>query len=421
MRKIIAALIIAFSVGLLASSCANSQSTPSPIATPMLQQTVIPTQLFDPPTPEITPTLNNTPDENGGLIITLGRPSYRQGYWLAIPAFSPDGKMIALVSGRVGLWDTETHELIYELEKPYSNCYTENVAFSLDGKLLAASIDCYENATGYVLIWDTESGVLLHNWEQAFSKDTSEFDELFNSRPATGIAFLSASSVLAFANGNTIEIRDVKEDSEPIVFELGDEMFASDIVISQDGKRLFAFMDFSYTKTANEVGQKYALQTWDLNSNKIVEQVDFPEPDNTGIFFGHFDVEMKLTGRNLINIDYINETFTVTDVETGTKTNLDYLGDVETYLSQDSKYVIYLPKLDGFNCKNQSIELLDTHLNQNLYTFETSNKYFGRQWCYGPHTIIFNPNNTILAITHEERVSLLDISSFTKSKENGVP
>jgi hypothetical protein len=63
----------------------------------------------------------------------------------------------------------------------------------------------------------------------------------------------------------------------------------------------------------------------------------------------------------------------------------------------------------------------DTHLNQSLYVFKASTNDFGTEWCYAPNTMIFNPDNTLLAIAHEERVSLVSISSFTKPKESGAP
>lgn len=402
-------------MGWFVGSCSSSQSTAIPITTSTMPETATPTQLMDRLTPEIMPTLNNTPDKKGGIIVTLGEIVGRQGYWPAIPAFSPDGKMLALVSESVTLWDVETHELIHELVKPYLSCYTENAIFSSDSTLLAASIYCIrdQNPTGYVLIWDAKSGVLLHDWEQAFSKDTSESDELFNRRPATGIAFLPASSILAFANGNTIEMKDVQTDSKSIVFELGDEMFASDIAISEDGKRLFAFMDFSYAKSGNEVGQKYALQVWDLNSKSVIETTNFPEPGHTGIFYGHFDIEMSLLDTNLISIDYVNQVFMVTNLETGNIRNSYYLGDVETFMSQDANYVVSLDRL----CKTLDVELWDTQFNQNLYTFRP----FITGGCHSPHTIVFSPDNNMLAITHRERVSLWDISSFTKAKESGTP
>lgn len=406
MRKITAVFVIAFSLGLFIVACGSSQSTPFTTST----------------LPEAA-TLNNMPGEFTEPLVTFGETIHRQGWRLAIPAFSPDGKIVALVSEKVSLWNVETHELIHEFVKPYSNCYNKNVVFSSDGKLLATSIYCsyHPTATGHVLIWNTESGILLHDWEQVFSKNTSKLEGISNSYPASGIAFLPESTVLAFASGNSIELRDVQEDSRSIVLGLGDEMIATDIAISEDGKRLFAFMDFSYPKDPNEIGKKYALQTWDLESERLVDEIDFPETGNTGFFISHFDVDMKLTSTNLINLDYIDETFTVTDLETGDKTNLNYLGDVETYLSQDTRYVVYLPKVDRSNCKSQSIALLDTHLNQSLYTFETSNKDFGTDWCHGAYTIIFNPDNTILAVAHEERVSLWEISSFTEAKENDTP
>jgi WD40 repeat protein len=419
MKKSAAVFAIALSLGLYLPSCGRSQDIVDPIATSTAQETSISIQ----PPVFPTPTLNNIANGNGGLTVTLGETVNRQGWWPAIPAFSPDGKMLVLASERVRLWDLETHTLIHEFTKPYSDCYTENVAFSTDGTLLAVSIDCLSdsNPTGHALIWDTKSGDMLHDWEQHFSKNTSKPGVMSNSLPATGLAFLPKSSSLAFANGNTIEIRDVRGSNKPVVLELSDKMLASDIAISDNGKLLFAFMDFSYYKTPNRIGQKYALQVWNLESESIRERTDFPEPGNTGSFMGHFDVEIKLSDKFLINIDYINGIFKVTNLETGNTKNLNYRGDVKAFISQDANYVAYLPKFDGFDCRNQGIELWETGVNSSLYTFKTSDKDFGTEWCHSPNTIIFSPDNTVLAIAHEERVSLWDISSFTKPKKNAIP
>lgn len=413
MRKITTALVTA--VSLFLSSCGSNMNTTIPMATSTLQETATTVQLLDLPTPEFTPMPNKASNENDWFLVTLGEKVNRQGWWPAIPAFSHDGKMIALVSERVRLWNVETHELIYELNNPYSNCYTENIAFSTDDSLLAASIyDTDSNATGHVLIWDTQEGILLKDWEQAFSKNTSKVEGVLNSHPATGIAFLPNSTLLAIANGNTIEIRDARKESNSLVLELGDDMVATSIAISRDRKSLFAFMDFSYWKPPNEIGQEYALQIWDLNSEELVEKLDFPEPDNTGAFYEHFDTEIRLEGTNLVTIDYINETFTVTNLETGDIKNLYYLGDVKTFISQDTKYVSYIPNL--FDCEDKGFELWDTHLNQSFHTFPASHDDFDTEWCRGLSTITFSLDNTILAIAHEERVSLWDISSFTKAK-----
>lgn len=423
MKKYTPAFIIAFSLGLLSFSCSGGQDIITPMATSTIQKQSTLTQIPSNPTPVPTPEPNKISDETNGLITTLGEAVNKQGWWTAIPAFSPDGKMIVLVSESVRLWNTDSYELLYELEKPYSNCHTKNVVFSSDGKLLATSIYCIADskATGHVLIWNTESGILMHDWEQRFSKNTSKDDGIINSYPATGIAFLPNSSEVAYANGNTIEIKDALGNSNTVVFELGDEMVASDIGISDDGKELFAFMDFSYFKPTGKAGQKYALQVWELDSKSIKEEIYFPEPDNTGFFIGHFDVEMKLIDKRLLNTNYVNKTFSVTNLETGKVENLSYNGDARVFASHDSSYVVYLPKLNGFNCKNQTIELWSTEVNQSLFILKTSNEDFGKEWCFGPYSIAFSPNNAVLAIAHEERLSLWDINEFTKPNGSTIP
>lgn len=421
MKKYKAIFVIAFLLGLFCYSCNSNQDIATPTPTSIIQQISIPTHSPIYPTSTFTPTSDNIV-EKGGLITTLGDKVDRQGWWSAIPAFSPDGKIIALVSDRVQLWNVETHELAQELFRPYPNCHALKVAYSTDGRFLATSSSCATDTNaGHVFIWDTKNGELLQEWEQKFSKNTSENKDLSNSASATGLTFLPESSLLAFANGNAIEIRDVREGGKSENFELGDDMVATDIAVSSDSKRLFAFMDTTYFKTSNRIAYKYALQVWDLELKKIIEQTAFPEPENAGFFIGHFDVEMKLSDKFLLSTDYINDNFSITNLEAGTTINPSFRGDVKAYVSQDINYVLYLPKVNGFDCKTQSIELWSTNLDKLLYSFTTSNEDFHTMWCFGPHTIVFSPNNAILAIAHEERVTLWDISSFTKSKESTIP
>jgi dipeptidyl aminopeptidase/acylaminoacyl peptidase len=397
----------------------NQQNTPIPTST----NTPIPIDTQDPTqthtvTATTTPTLIDQIKGNGGLIVTLGE-KVPSPWWDAIPAFSPDGKLIALSSDRVRLWNVQTHELIHEFIRPHSNCHTENAVFSFNGSLFATSIYCLSDsrATGHVLVWDTNSGILLHDWEQSFSKNTSELDGISNSRPATGIAFLPKSSILAFANGNTIEIKDIQQHHETTVLNLGDDMIASDIAISENGNHLYAFMDFSYFKPPNKIGQKYALQIWDFNEKRLEEEITFPEPGDTGSFGGHHDAKMELFGNLLIHTDYINKTFRVTNLETDSTNNLHYGGDVETYISQDTNYVIY------YQCRLQSLGLWNTRNNQilDVIRIKALNKDFDAHWCYRPHTTIFSPDNTTLAIAHEERVSLWDTSEYINLREANIP
>jgi hypothetical protein len=377
-------------------------------------------------TPSRTPTLKftptKTPHSNPGFIVTFGETG--KDNRPAIPVFSPDSRIIALASEDVRLWDVGTQELIYDLVKPpYWPCYTENVSFNADGSLLAVSIYCLSdtNATGHLLIWDTQTGDLLHDWEQRFSKDTLVSKDVSNSYPATGFAFFPGNAKIAFANANTIEIRDARQEvDDPVILNLGDDMIASDIYISGDSEQLFAFMDFNYSDYdffPARITQKYTLQIWNLKSRIIQSETEFPKTGNTGSFFGHFDEVRSLSGKFLTYVNYVKGIFKVTDLENWKMKALPFQGDLEVYPSPDTNYVIFFPSVfetKGTDCYIGDVELWDVNTGQILYTFKIPRNDFVSEWCYAPHTFAISPDNNLLAISHNEQVSLWDISNAVK-------
>ncbi len=266
----------------------------------------------------------------------------------------------------------------------------------------------------------------MHDWEQRFSKDTIGSEDFSNSRPATGFAFFRGNSKIAFANGNTIEIRDFRqEDGDPVIFNLGDDMIASDIYISEDSGHLFAFMDFSYWDydyIPARIAQKYTLQIWSLKTRTIQSETEFPEPENTGSFIGHFDEARSLSDKSLMYVNYVKGIFEVTDLETWKVKALPFQGDKEIYSSPDANYVIYFPtifEIEGINNCIGDVELWDINTEKILYTFKVPGKDFDPEWCYAPHTFAISPDNTLLAISHNERVSLWAISNVVKT--NATP
>jgi len=336
--------------------------------------------------------------------------------------------MVALATERIGVWDVKTHQLIHELISPYTRlpCNTQHVAFSSDSTLLAVSNYCTDTDwTGHVLVWEIKSGELLQNWEQKFSKNTSKWPNALNTSPAPGLAFLPGSSILAFANGNTIEVVDVRKNQDPVTLELGDSMFATGISISADGRKLFAFMDFDSDTNVESISAKsYAIQIWNLNTRTLLRSVQFPPIISCCAYFvAHSDKEMSLFGTRLTYIDYVNGRFYATDLENGSVKHLPYRRGVP-FLSSDGNLVLLMVDLpsenpqSGPSCDGQSVELWNANTQQSIYTFHPSGTSFYLNWCFGSVHFDISPDHKQLAIGHDGFVTLWDISGPPDAANN---
>jgi formylglycine-generating enzyme required for sulfatase activity/tRNA A-37 threonylcarbamoyl transferase component Bud32/LysM repeat protein len=106
-------------------------------------------------------------------------------------AWSLDGKWIAIAGYNIVIYDAHTFNTLLELPTGA----TSNVAFSLDGKLLAWSV-----SGGGVHLWDTAT------W--------SELRTLPGSDPSDSLAFSPDGKWLATATGQTVKLWDVESGSE---------------------------------------------------------------------------------------------------------------------------------------------------------------------------------------------------------------
>src|SRR5688572_26275480 len=209
-------------------------STPSATFTAIPTETILPTQL---PTisPSGTPRTANEP----GLITFLGEKSSYDSSLV----FSPDGRLIVQANSSVKLWDVSTHKLIRELKYPYSEKYYATKAlFSPDGSLIAVSITNYitynGSPNGHLLVWNVSTGELQQDWLQEYAVmsayDGFQSEPRVYNIPVDAMAFFPASTKLAYANGNRIEIRDVYQDGESTGWSLGDTMYASELSLRSD-------------------------------------------------------------------------------------------------------------------------------------------------------------------------------------------
>jgi WD40 repeat protein len=333
--------------------------------------------------------------------VTLGESA--PGAWYGgVPAFSPDGKILAVVGDFIRLWDVNTGELIQKFIIPVVNCDPRRASFSPDGSFIVASETYCDNDTGHLMVWDIKSGDLVQNWDQEYAEINEPSQGLYH-RPVWGFSFSPDGSSLAYSTGKTVEIRDIQKDSEPIILQLGEKMFASEISFSENGKLLYVFMEWDKTQTwPADYKTKFAVQVWNLTTQTIQREIDFPEADYTS-------EGMELYGKNIIHFNFVKGTSDLTDLSTGGTTSFLYRQGWR-YFSPDLKFMVAM-RYFGFDEKDQGLELWNTDTWRNVYSFKPN---FGKDWFYEPVDIIFSPDNATLVIVHGGQVSLWDIRPLVK-------
>ncbi len=384
---------------------ATKTFAPSPTHT----TTVTPTEQLTADLPITSPPISTpTAQQNiqAGLIVTLGE-RVESPWYPGVPVFSPDGKIIALATARIRFWDVETHELIRELKNPYPNgCYLSNAAFSPDGSVFAVSISsCWEenHEHGYLLVWNFETGELLQEYILELAHMVEPRHTPYDI-PVNAFTFIPGSSKIAYATGNQVVIRDVRNNREPAIeLALGTDMYASQLSIRDDGRFLFVLMSWDKTNTWPAAwSTQYKVQIWQLETETISREIDYPE-------IAYDDEHVSLHGELILHQDWVNGTFEIHNLSTDEIIPFPYRHGWK-YFNSDLSLMISA-RLYGFAADEQIIELWDTDRWRNIYSFLP---YFGRDWIYGMHMITFSPDSTILAIEHQEQVSLWNIQPIVQ-------
>jgi PGF-CTERM protein len=125
-------------------------------------------------------------------------------------AWSPDGKLLAIATYHIYLYDAETFEQIYVFE---SVQWANSIAFSPDGQLLASAT--HES----VKLWDVPGG--------------GERLTLAGSGDTKSVAFSPDDTVLATGTGKTVKLWDVESGSELHTIPAGDPV--NTVAFSPDG------------------------------------------------------------------------------------------------------------------------------------------------------------------------------------------
>ncbi|MGB8984115.1 MAG: WD40 repeat domain-containing protein [Anaerolineales bacterium] len=336
------------------------------------------------------------------MIVSLGEkvsgPSYP-----GLAVFSPDGQIIAHVNPKIRFWNVNTHELIREIEFPFEQgCTFAESKFSPNGKYFAVSItNCWrsEDPAGKLLIWDSSTGQLLQEWTQEYSKmpGPTGKEETDYSIPVYAFAFLPNSTSVVFASGNTLETKDILDNQVYDVLNLGPKMYATEISLSSDAR--LAYIVMSWTKDHDWPilwTHQHKFQIWNIDTHAFMFESKYPE--------GWVNLSLKLLRTQLVQVDIEKATSQIRNLETEEVRDIPYRKGWR-YYNSDGSLVVYA-RLFGFDDDEQAIELWRTDNWRNVYTFTPD---FGTDWIYGMHDIVFSPDNTILAIEHQEQISLWNI------------
>lgn len=146
-------------------------------------------------------------------------------------AFSPDGTRLAAVLGKgsVHVWNTATRELIRTLAMRHvdEQCYPTNIAFSSDGRLIAATGKFGSgSASGEVAVWDHERGKLLPGFPRHFAS------------PVNGAVFNPDVTRLLLYGDRVATLLDVATGKEVYVFRGIANVTSA--AFSPDGSRIVA-------------------------------------------------------------------------------------------------------------------------------------------------------------------------------------
>lgn len=382
-------------------------STPAPIENEVLTTSATFTPETSLPTlsPTILPTVTPRAINEPRYIVSLAKQERTISSSLV---FSPDGLILAQADASVKLWDVGTHKLIRELKYPYAEkLYATNALFSPDGRFIVVSVTDYlmhvETSNGHLLVWNVATGELQQDWIQELAV-MSAYDGFQPERrvyniPVDAMAFFPASTKLAYANGNRIEIRDIQKGGETPGWSLGDTMYASEISFRGDGEFLYILMrwykDLNFPALYR---YKFTAQIWHPATKSLQRVIKFEE-----VYPGKEDV--WLVGEYLLHQDTIKPALEVLDLSSDEQRDFPYrIGS--KFFNEDASLMLVFRSIRVDENK-EVLELWKTDTWRNIYTFSPN---FGDEW-YFLSNIVFSPDNSLLAIEYDGQVSLWDIHS----------
>ncbi len=371
---------------------------------------------FTPSPTAISPTSSANPGPNvptAGTALPTSTPG-AVGHWAYdIPAFSPDSRIVALAgNGVVTLWTVPGYGLLKQLRNPYSSCTPESASFSADGGMFAASCWGDYKSPADLVVWDVATGSVMRHWKQApaYMPNTSWPDNPYWI-PVSAFVFLPNSSKIVFSSGHTLEIRDIRRDVDPVIIDLGPQMFASQLSIPPDGRFVYALMDWWKSHDwPIDYTEQYKVQIWDTTTYRLRREIKYPVRKFPDIWWG---TEYALHGPDVVEFNYTAGTYRAISLENDKITELPYRTGTR-YLSSDLGFIVFA-RWWGVDDKDKVVELWNADTWRNLNTFSLD---FARQTINADDFIqisgiAFSPDNTMLAVAHGGQLTLFNIEPYT--------
>jgi WD40 repeat protein len=173
--------------------------------------------------------LPSAPSGRRGLVAPGVRPSRRI-------AFSPDGRLVAVMDGNVVLWDVATGREVEQLGQPREGTVVRDIAFSPDGRTLAVDTNVAE-----IGLWEIASGQKRLTVNPLTVKPEEASWAFMTVVPwgvnATTIALSPAGRLLAQTDQSKARLWDLRTGKEVRVFD-GHRGLVYALAFAPDGKRL---------------------------------------------------------------------------------------------------------------------------------------------------------------------------------------
>lgn len=402
---------------LLISGC-NSNNTETPL---------IPTDGTSTPTVESfqTPDITSTPTDEPDLISTLTAGQGQVPGLIAIFSekseftgdieeftFSPDGSLVARADARVLIWDVNELKLVKELSNPHTeSCRNTTAVFSSDGRYFAVSRSAcmnpdtkYYNDPGYILVWDMISGVIVREMTHDFATITDpEVNSWIYSIPMHAIAFLPDGHRLVYSDGTTLDLTDLDTNKEPIVIDLGPEMFATQIAFPTDGRFIYVLRRWELTEGfENSWTIRSRIHIRSTTTGKLLRVIDYPEDK----YWSGTDYELHAS--SLIMTNYENATIQVIDLVNEQVRDFPFCREDKVF-SNDLNLMICVNPFSSAGNQGTSFGMTlwntDTWRELGTSTIPTGEDY-------GTFDLAISPDGSRLIIEENSQISLWDVDTF---------